>query len=132
MCNPVNSEPCRNDNPGIFRTPKYLKLDTYSEPYERFKMECLAKIVKSYNYFTKVLYRRFLAVLWIGPSLNKYSLTWRVTSTYVLYETYSEPWHNQNLVYYCKFRNIHMYCGIFRTLCSSMHILNPAIMKILN
>ena len=39
------------DNPGIFRTLTYLKPYTYSEPSERFKMECFEKIVKSYNHF---------------------------------------------------------------------------------
>ena len=29
---------------------------------------------------------------WIRPSLNKYSLTCRVTSCYILYYTYSEPY----------------------------------------
>ena len=48
------------DNPEIFRTLTYLKLDTYSEPSQRFKMECFAKIVKSHNYFSKVLYLRSL------------------------------------------------------------------------
>ena len=44
------------DSSGIFRTLTYLKLDTYSEPSQRFKIECFAKIILSYNYFSKVLY----------------------------------------------------------------------------
>ena len=39
---------------------------------------------------------------WIRLSLNKYSLTCRVTSSNVLYDI-------QNLVYYCKFRHIQAY-----------------------
>ena len=39
------------ENPGICRTLAHLKPDIYAEPSERFKME----IVKSYNYFAKVL-----------------------------------------------------------------------------
>ena len=35
------------DNPRIFRTLIYVKLEIYLELSERFKMECLPKIVKS-------------------------------------------------------------------------------------
>ena len=72
-------------------------------------MECLAKIVKRYNYFSKVFYLRSLAELWIRPSFNKYSLTCKVTSGYASYETYSKHWHIQNPVYYRKFRFIQAY-----------------------
>ena len=54
-------------------------------------MESFVNIVKSYNYFSKVLYLRSLTGFWILPSPNKYSLTGRVNSSYVLYERYSEP-----------------------------------------
>ena len=50
--NPVNSvENTGIENPEIFRTLAYLKPDIYAEPSQRFKME----IVKSHNYFAKVL-----------------------------------------------------------------------------
>ena len=88
LCNPVNSEPWHTDNPEIFRTLKYLKLDTCSEPYQRFKMECFAKIIKSYDYFSKALYLRSLLRFRICRSLNKYSLTSRVTSHCVFYVTF--------------------------------------------
>ena len=76
---------------GIFRTLKYLKPNTYSELSKRFKMECFAKIVKSYNHFSNMLYLSSLARFWIRLFLNKYLLTCRVTSHYVLYKAYSEP-----------------------------------------
>ena len=43
--------PRNTDNPGVFKALVHLKPNTYSEPSQRFKMECFAKIVKSYNYF---------------------------------------------------------------------------------
>ena len=58
------------ENSGIFKT------DTYSEPSQIFKIGFLAKIVENYNCFSKALYLD--------------SLTCRVTSCYVLYDTYSE------------------------------------------
>ena len=61
------------------RTLKYLESNTYSEPSQRFEMEYFAKIVKSYNHFSKVLYLRSLTGLWMHPSLNQYSLTFRET-----------------------------------------------------
>ena len=47
---------------------------------QRFEMEFFAKIVKNYNYISKALHLRFLAVFWIRISLNKYSLRihWRL------------------------------------------------------
>ena len=50
----------------------------------------MQKIVKNFDNFSKVHFRSFIG-FWIHPSLNKYSLTCRVTSYYVLYDTYSEP-----------------------------------------
>ena len=66
-------------------------------------MEFFAKIVKSYNYFFKAVRLRPLTQFWIWLSLNKYSLTCRVTSRYELYDT------NQNPLYYQKWT----YSGIF-------------------
>ena len=68
----------------------YMFLKIYSEPSKRHKMEYFAKIHEVYNYFSKALYLRSLTGLWIRLSLNKSSLTCRVTSRYVLYDTYSE------------------------------------------
>ena len=75
----------------IFRTLSYLKPDTYSKSSQRFKMQFFAKIVNVYNLFSTALHLRYLTVFWIRLSLNKYSLNCRVTSRYVLYDTYSEP-----------------------------------------
>ena len=97
LCNPGNSEPWHIDNPGLFRTLTYLKPHTYVEPSQRCKIECFAKIVKSYNYFFKTLYLRSLRRFWILPFRNKYSSASGVTSHNVLYETYSELCHIQNL-----------------------------------
>ena len=109
-------EPSHIDNPGIFRTLTYLKLDTYSKLSQIFvKMECFAKTL--YNYYSKALYIRSLTEFWIRPSLNKCSWTWRVTSRYVLYEiknirefssltflmrhiqNYRKLWYIQSLIY---------------------------------
>ena len=46
-----------------------------------FKMECLAKIFKSYNYFSKALHLRYLTGFRTRLSLNKYSLTVEWTRT---------------------------------------------------
>ena len=93
------SEPCHiNQNLRTFRTLTYLKPVTYSESIQRFKMELFAKIVKSYNYFSKVLHLRSLTEFWIRLSLSKCSLTCRVTLSYTSSDTY--------------------YCGIVRTFCS--------------
>ena len=79
------------ENLRIFRTMTNLKSNTYLEPSQRFTIEFFEKIVKNYNYFFKVLHLRSLTWFWIGLFLNKYLLTWRVTSCYVLYNAYSEP-----------------------------------------
>ena len=57
-------------------------------PLKDFKLSSLGKIVKSYNYFSKVLHLKFLTRLWTCLSLKKYSLTCRVTSHCVLYDAY--------------------------------------------
>ena len=66
-------------------------------------MECFEKIVKSYNYFSG---------LWIRSSLNKYSLTCRMTSRYVLYLTYTEPCRTLSIVNSDIFRRITSYLDI--------------------
>ena len=54
-------KPCHiYENLQIFRTLTYLNPNTYGEPSERFKMESFAKIVKNYNYFSKMLHLRSL------------------------------------------------------------------------
>ena len=86
-------------NPDILTFLEYwqlLKSYIYAEPSQSRKMECFAKIFKIYNYFSKAIYLTSLTRFWIRLSLNKYSLTWRVTSRHVLYESYSEPCHIQN------------------------------------
>ena len=75
----------------IYRTLTHLKPDTHSGSSQRFKTEFFGKIIKNYNYFSKTLHLRSLIGFWIRLSLNKYSLTSRVTSHYVLHDTYSEP-----------------------------------------
>ena len=86
----------------------YLKPERYSEPSQRFQMECFEKIVKSYNYFSKAYYLRSWTGLWIRSSLNKYSLAWRMTSRYVLYLTYTEPYRTLSIVNSDIFRRIHV------------------------
>ena len=66
----------------IFRTLSYLpkftniqnsdvfKLSTYLEPSQRFKMRIFVKVVKNYNYITKVLYHRSLTRQWICLSIS--------------------------------------------------------------
>ena len=112
-------EPWHIDNTGIFRILTYLKPNIYSEPSQRFfKMECFAKIVKNYC--------RSLTGYWNCPSFNKYSLTFRMTSHFVLYEMYWELWHIQNTVYYCKLRH----SDIFRSYLSIFwHIQNPGMFR---
>ena len=123
-----------NENIRIFSSLTYLKPDTYSEPSQRFNIEFFAKIVRKHHYFSKVIHHRSLTEFWIGLSLNKYWLTCEVTSRYVLYDIYSV---NSNI-----FRHIHIllryiepYCGIFRTLCTTLahsescHIQSPAIFR---
>ena len=86
----------------IFRTLAYLKPDTHSELSQRFTMEFFAKIVKNYNYFSIVLHITSLTRFWIRQLLNKYLLTWRVNSHYVMINI-------QKPVYCRKFRYIQVY-----------------------
>ena len=67
-------------------------------------------MVKNYIYFSKVLHLRSLTRFWIQLSVNKYSLTYRVTSRYVLHDKYSDP---------CLLSKNQIYSGIFT---SSSHI----------
>ena len=60
LCNPGNSEPWHTESLGYSENQIYLKLDTYSEPSQKFKMVYFAKIIKSYNYFSKAPYLRSL------------------------------------------------------------------------
>ena len=110
------------DNPEIVRTLTFSKLDMYSEFYQRFKMKYFAIRVKSYNYFPKTLYFRYLAG--IRPSLSKYSLSWGVTQHNALYEKTCRALSiivNSDIFRHTQvlFRRIQPYCGIFRILCSS-------------
>ena len=106
----------------------YLKPDTYSEPFQRFKMEFLAEIVKNYNYFFKALHLRFLTGFWKLLSLSKYSLTCRMISRYVLSDTYSES-------YYRKFRQSDIFTSYsdifshFVAYSEPCHIQNPGIFR---
>ena len=51
-------------------TLTHLKPGTYSEDSQRFKIELFAKIVKRYNYFSKMLRLRSLTGLWKRQSFN--------------------------------------------------------------
>ena len=53
-------------------------------PVKDLRFRFLQKIAKNYNYFSKTLYPILLTRLWISWSLNKYPLTCRVTSRYIL------------------------------------------------
>ena len=85
-----------------------LKPDTYLEPSQRFKMEFFAKIVKNYNYFSKMLHLRSLTRFWICLSVHRYSLTFRVTSRYIFWYIF----RTLSII-------VNSDCGIFRTLCNS-------------
>ena len=77
MCRPVNSETWHIDNPGIFITLTYLKPDTYSQSFQRFKFECFPKIVKSHNYFFKTLYvKAFYVKFYVDGVLNTPIFQW--------------------------------------------------------
>ena len=53
MCNPGNSGPWYIRYPGIFWTETYLKLETYSEPSQRFKIERFVKKLEGTIIFSK-------------------------------------------------------------------------------
>ena len=94
-------------------------------------MECFSKLVKSCNYFSKVLYLTSLTGFRIYASLSKYSLNCRIISgiVYILYETYSEPCPIQNHSYYRKFRHIQAYSRPFKTYSAIMrHIQSPLLL----
>ena len=125
----VTLDPGNIDNPRILRTLTYLKPTTYLEPSRRFKMECFAKTVQNYNYFSKVLYLRSLTGFWISPSLNRYPLICWINLCYGLYETSQNPniFRNLSIIVnsdifrhiHVLFRHIQPYYGIFRILCNS-------------
>ena len=82
------------ENLRIFRTRTYWKRDAYSEPFQKFRMEFFAKIIKNDNYISKALYLSSLTGFWTRLDkyyLNKYSLTCTVTSSYILLDIYSKP-----------------------------------------
>ena len=93
-----------------------LKPDTYWEPSQRLRWRFLQK---HYNFF-KALYLIFLTRFGIHSSLNKYSLTCTVDLCYVLYVTYSQPWHLQKPVCYWKLRHIHV---LFRRIYSHIELI---------
>ena len=82
-----------------------------------------AKIVKNYNYFPKALHLRSSIGFWIGLSLNKYSLNSRVTSRYVLYDTFLL----YDTFYYCKFKHSQTYSHPIQTYSATLPYLEPYI-----
>ena len=101
--------PAIQENLQIFRTLTYLKPDTYAEPSQRFKMEFFSKIVKNYNYFSKVLHLRSLIELWKGNLwISTHYLLERPCTMYCMI-------HIQNRL----LLKIQTYSGIF-TSCSDM------------
>ena len=105
--------PVIHKNLPTFRTLTYLKPDTYAEPSQRFKMEFFSKIVKNYNYFSKVLHLRSLIELWKhNLCISTHYLLERPCTMYCMI-------HIQNLVYYWKFRHIQAYSHPAQT-CSAI------------
>ena len=114
------SEPFHNCIPTHIQNPVIFKTRHISRTISRFKMAFFAKIVKNYNYFSRVLHLRYLTDLWISLSLNKYSLfvEWPRAMYYMM--------HIQNLVYYRKFRHIQAYVRPIQTYSTILwHIWNP-------
>ena len=148
LCNPGISERCHIDSFGIFRTLTYFKPDIYSEPSQRFKMECFAKIVTRYNYFSKVFYFRSLTGFGIRSSLNKYYLTVEWTrAMYCIRHIQNPDIFRIRCIFVISgifrhfrviFRHIQSHCSIFRTLCLSLahpepcHIQSPGISRTLS
>ena len=116
-----------NVNFSFFKTmfKTYLKPDTSSEPSQRFKVEFLQKQLKTTIFFSKALRFGSLTRFWICLFLQKYSLTCRVTSRYILLNAYifrtlsiivnSDIFRHIHVL----FRQIQSYCGIFTSLCNS-------------
>ena len=115
---------------GIFKTlPQgiiYLYSDIFRTLCNAYILRNLAYSkcwdIQNHSYFSKALHLRSLTVFWIRLSLNKYSLTCRVTSRYSWYIfrtlsiiVNSDIFRNIHVL----FRHIQLYSGIFRTLCSS-------------
>ena len=92
-------------------------------------MECFAKIVESYKYFSMAFYLRSLTGFWILPSLNKYSLNVERTRTIYfmrhiqntdVFRTLSTIVNSDIFRHiHVLFRHIQQYCGIFRILFDS-------------
>ena len=90
---------------GFFRHIQHSVTVTYSQP---------CHILNPSIYRTKVLHLRSLTWSWIHLSLNKYSLTCRVTFCYVYYSKFRHIQAHSRPIRY-----IQLYGGIFRTLCNS-------------
>ena len=86
-------------NSDIFKTRKI-----FTEPSQRFKMEFFSKMVKNYNYFSKMLCLKSLTRFWICLSINRYSLTCRGISSYLFFDKYLE---------HCLLSKIQTYSGTF-------------------
>ena len=110
------------NNAGIFKTLTCFKRYTYAETSQIFNMECFARIVKSYYSFAKCSVLHLLKDFEYAHLSISTTLTCRMTSCNVLYETYLEPYHIQNPY-------IYGIQDIFRTL--SRHIQAYPIMIII-
>ena len=91
LCYPGNWEPWHIDNPGKLTTVPYLKLNTYTHSVFQKYLKAIIIFPKRYNLDLS------LTGFWISSFLIKYPLTCKVTSRYVLHETFLEPSHIQNL-----------------------------------
>ena len=100
-----NSQPTHiYKNLQIFRTLTYLKPDTYSEPYQRFKIELLPGIVKK----TIIIFpKRSILDLWLGFEYAYLSIN--VARTMCI--------ENSDILRHIQvpYRHIQWYCGISRT-----------------
>ena len=87
-------------------------------------MKVFKKIIKNYNFFSKALHLRSLTTFWICLSLNKNSLTCRVSSrNFLVWEilgTLSIIVNSEIFRHiHVPFRHFQPYCGIFKTPCNS-------------
>ena len=81
----------------MFWTLTYFKPNIL-EATQRLKMECFAKVVHSFNYFTK-LYLRSFPGFWISPSLNTHSLVEWTRSMYCMsYIHNSDMFRNLSII----------------------------------
>ena len=105
-------------------------------------MESFAKIVKSYNYFPKVLYLTSLKGFWVRLFLNKYSLTVAWTRTMYCMRHFRNPDIFRTLSFiiiseisrhiHVLFRYIQPYFDIFRTKCNSWILRTQDIFRTLS